>query len=192
VTGLRLAGSTVAIALSIGGCGSDGKTSTDSSPRAATSTTAAAQATGPRLRGADYAFNLASGWSDTTKRHATTGGVDRTFAKRVPHAVAVVAMLKAPSGQSISKLLRAKAKRETAGAHATAVTATRPLKLSGASAITYQYRATTRAGSKIQARQVLAVHKGRLHVITLIAARSQFATADNALGAMLGTWRWTA
>jgi hypothetical protein len=192
VTRLSLLGSTVAIGLLIGGCGSDGKTSTASSPNAATSTTGAARNAGAPLRGADYTFNLAPGWSDTTKSHATTGGVDRTFANRVPHAVAVIAMLKAPSGQSTSKLLRARAKRETAGAHATAVTVTRPLKLGGDSAITYQYRATTRAGSKIQARQVLVVHKGRLHVITVVAARPQFATADTAIGAMLGTWRWTA
>lgn len=192
MTRLHVLGSTVAIVLLIGGCGSDGRTSTDASPRAAATTTGSTRNAGAPLRGADYTLKLAPGWSDTTKSDATTGGVDRTFAKRVPHAVAVIAMLKAPSGQSTSKLLRARAKRETTGAHATAVTATRPLKLSGDSAITYQYRATTRAGSKIQARQVLAIHKGRLHVITLIAARSQFASADTALGAMLGTWRWTA
>jgi len=39
---------------------------------------------------------------------------------------------------------------------------------------------------------VLAVHGGRMHIITLVAARAQFAAADTALGTMLSSWRWKA
>jgi hypothetical protein len=181
----KVVGAIAAMALLVAGCGSDGH---EAARATATATT---PALGSRLRGADYALALASGWRDTTASRRQTAAVDRVIARRSPRAVAVIALLRATPGVSASKLLRDRADRELAGVHATAHTGIRPLTLDGAKAVTYQYRGTSKAGARIQARQVLAVHGRRLHVITMIASRARFAAADTALGAMLGSWRWT-
>jgi hypothetical protein len=169
----------------LSGCGSSGG---QAPAPASTSVTPAA---GARLRGSDYALVLAPGWRDTTKQHRRTARVDRVMSEQRPRAVAVVAVLAvSPGHASTATLLRARARREIAAAHATTVTRTRSLTLDGAPAITYEYRDTSPAGAKIQSRQVLAFHGRRLHVITLVAGRTQFAGADTALGSMLGSWRW--
>jgi type IV pilus biogenesis protein CpaD/CtpE len=190
----RLGGTLVAVlGLALAGCGSDGASTTAAKPAATTTSTAGAPRTGPRLRGADYALDLQPGWSDTTLKRKRAAAVDRVISSRVPPAVAEVALLGAPAGRvSTAQRLQAQARREIAGVDATAVTRKRPLTLDGARAITYQYRSTSPAGARIQSRQVLAIHGGRMHVITLIAARTQFAAADTALGTMLSSWRWTA
>lgn len=187
---LALLRSTAVLGLVVGGCAGDTKSAGHPSGGAPTATTGAAGTAGPRLRGADYALELAPGWSDTTANRTRTGGVDRVLSARRPRAVAVVVLRKAAVSLSTPAGLRARARREIAAAHATASTRPRPLTLDGESAITYQYRGTTHAGARIQARQVLVVHDRQLHVVTLVAARAPFAAADTALGSMLGTWRW--
>jgi hypothetical protein len=186
-----LVGSIAAIALLAAGCGSNAHPAASAQTATAGTGTSTAPTPGAQLRGADYALALASGWRDTTASRQQAAEVDRVIAQRNPRAVTVIALLRAPTGVSASKLLRDRAKRELAGVHATAHTAIRPLTLDGAKAITYQYRGTSKAGARIQARQVLAVHGRRLHVITMIASRTRFQPADTALGAMLGSWRWT-
>jgi hypothetical protein len=190
----RLLGSIAAAGLLLGGCGANSKPPGDRAAPAQTATAGTVTippTTGGRLRGADYAFDLAAGWTDTTSKRKNAAGVDRVVAVKLPRAVAVIAIVKATAGVGAARLLRDRRRAEIAGAHATASTQARPLTLDGQSAITYQYRSTTPAGAKTQTRQVLVVHKGRLHVITLVAARAPFTGADTALGAMLATWRWT-
>jgi hypothetical protein len=184
----RLLGSMAVAGLLLAGCGGASKPSQTTTP----ATVTIPPTTGGRLSGADYAFDLAAGWTDTTSKRKHAAAVDRVVAATRPRAVAVVAIVRATAGVSATRLLRDRRRAEIAGAHATASTQARPLTLDGQSAITYQYRSTTPAGAKTQTRQVLVVHKGRLHVITLVAARAPFAGADTALGAMLATWRWTA
>lgn len=178
-----LLGSTAAVALALAGCGSGAAT-----PARNTKTVPAARA---QLHGADYALALAPGWRDTTTTHHQAKAVDREISEHSPRAVAVISRVRPPAGVATSKVLRDTAARELAGARATAHTSRRPLTLDGAQAITYQFRATSKAGARIQARQVLAVHGGRIHVITMIASRARFQAADAALGAMLASWRWT-
>jgi hypothetical protein len=194
VVKLKFLASTSAAALLIAGCGSAAKPAGNQT--AGTATTDATRTipptTGGRLRGADYAFDLAAGWTDTTSKHKNAAAADRVIAVRIPRAVAVIAIVKAKPGVSASKQLSDRRKTEIAGAHATASTQSRPLTLDGQSAITYQYRSTTPGGAKTQTRQVLVVHNRLLHVITLVAARAPFTGADTALGSMLSTWRWTA
>jgi hypothetical protein len=183
--------STAVLALVCAGCGSNATSGSAPSSRTATAPVAGGVApTGPRLRGADYALTLAAGWRDATKK-VRSAAVDRVIARRRPRAVAVIAMLKAPSGVSRRKLLSDRARSEIAGVHATAVTRRRQIRLDGEQAITYEYRSTSPAGAKVQARQLLVVHGGALHVIAVTAARAQFAQADTAFGTMLSTWRWT-
>jgi hypothetical protein len=188
---LRLWRSTAALALLLAGCGGSAKSAAGPATSAATATTAASPATGRRLRGTDYALSLATGWRDTSAKDKTTAAVDRVIAHRNPQAVVVIAMLRAPVHGSRSKLLRDRARRELAGVHATASTRPRPITLDGEQALTYEYRDTSPRGAKVQARQVLAVHRGFLHVIALTASQARFAGADTALGRMLGSWRWS-
>jgi hypothetical protein len=181
-----------ALGTAVAGCGGNGGGTTPATSPPATSP-ATAPATGARLRGADYTLVLEPGWSDTTLKRKRAAAVDRVISARFPRAVAEITLLRAPAGHASSaERLRAQARREIAGVRATAVTRNRPLTLDGASAITYQYRSRSPAGALIQARQVLAIHGGRLHVVTLVAGRAQFAAADTALGLTLARWRWTA
>jgi hypothetical protein len=196
----RLDGTLMAavLGLVIAGCGGAGTPTTATRTAATNSTagttsTAAAPGTGVRVRGADYVLDLEPGWSDTTLKRKRVAAVDRVISSRIPPAVAEIALLRAPAGGAgTAARLQAQARSEIAGVHATAVTRKRPLTLDGARALTYQYRGKSPAGALIQARQVLAVHGGRMHIITLVAARAQFAAADTALGTMLSSWRWKA
>jgi hypothetical protein len=179
----------------LAGCGSSGVGTTTRAraapaapaPVTATTTAGAPQA---RLSGPDYSLVLEPGWRDTTSTAPSAGPNDRVIALHLPRTVVVFAVRRAPHGAGAATLLRARAARELAAARPTQRTRPRSLKLDGAPAITYKYRATTAAGAKIQARQVITLHGGRIHTITMVVAQPRFAVADEALGAMLATWRW--
>jgi hypothetical protein len=179
--------------LALAGCGSTGKSGAPAPAQAPAATSAAAPAaaaTRTRLRGADYSFGVPAGWA-RSRRNARTATVDRVITRRKPHAVVVIAIVRAPAGVSASKALRARARLELAGVRSTASTRPRFITLGGERALTYQYRSTSPGGARIQGRQVLVEHRGNLHVIALTAGRARFASVDTALGAMLGSWRWS-
>ncbi|MEA2155505.1 MAG: hypothetical protein QOE11_1645, partial [Solirubrobacteraceae bacterium] len=175
--------------LVLAGCGSGARTATQP-PAATTAAAPGSAATGRRLRGADYSLSIPAGWGQS-RRNARTATVDRVITHRSPHAVVVIAMVRAPAGVSASKALRARARLELAGVGSTASTRPRFITLAGEPALTYQYRSTSPAGARVQGRQVLVAHGGNVHVIALTAGRAKFASLDTALGSILGSWRWS-
>ena len=145
------------------------------------------------VSGTGYSLDRPQDWQNGTKQGRRQGvfNFDLVLVKpRKPFNTNVnILRAKAP-GVDIDDL-RKGYRGELDSIGATGVTASKPIRLDGDAGITYQYLKKSPSGDQVRGRQVLVVHDGFVHSITLTAIEDQFATADDEFNSMLSSWRWS-
>ena len=167
----------IAGALLLAGCGDDKKDSP--SPRS--------------VSGTGYRLDRPPDWQDGTKQGRRQGvfNFDLVLVEpRKPFNTNVnILRAKAP-GVDLGDL-RNGYRGELDSIGATDVTDSKPISVDGDDGITYLYRKKTPSGDEVRGRQVLVVHDGFVHSVTLTALEDQFATAEEDFDSMMSSWRWS-
>jgi hypothetical protein len=186
-----LAALLAATGLLLGACGDDKKGA--GSPAKTTAAVNAPAATGAALSGTGYRLNLASGWRDATKQASQSAfRFDVVIVKPRKRFSTNVNIIRVKAPREVApKDLRDTYRGELDSIGATGVTDSTPFAVDGDDGITYQYDKKAPTGDQLRGRQVLVVHGGYVHTITLTATDSQFEAANKQFDSMLSSWHWT-
>lgn len=143
------------------------------------------------VRGTGYSVQLPDGWKDSTKEASDkTSVADRVLSGPTLDGFttnANVVYEPAPDA-SIAEVGAAFSKQVT-GIGATNVSSVSERTLADDEAVTYTYE-LDQAGKQRRARQVAAIHGGRLYTVSMTAAANGFPDAEKHFDAILSSWSW--
>lgn len=166
-------------ALLVAGCGDDKKDDAQKSERS--------------VSGTGYTVERPAQWQDGTKQGRKQGvfNFDLVLVKPRKSFNTNVNILRAQAPGVDLDDLRRGYRGELDSIGATNVTDSEPISVDGDKGITYRYLKKTPNGDSVRGRQVLVVHAGYVHSITLTAIASEFATAQDEFDSILDSWRWS-